>query len=86
MLRNPLTASHEETGEALSDFVEGELTGWRRWRVARHLATCEYCQAVYRSLLRTLDVLRDVGTIEPAPQPAFADAVVERIRREGSPP
>jgi anti-sigma factor RsiW len=85
MLRSPFTASHEETGESLSDFVEGELTGWRRWRVARHLARCEHCQAVYRSLLRTLEALRDAGGLQPPAQPAFADAVVERIRRESGP-
>jgi anti-sigma factor RsiW len=86
MLRNPFTASHEETGASLSDLVEGELQGWRRWRVVRHLAKCEHCQAVYRSLLRTLEALRDVGTVEPAPQPAVAEAVIDRVRREGSPP
>jgi predicted anti-sigma-YlaC factor YlaD len=86
MLRNPFMASHEETGEALSDLVEGELQGWRRWRVVRHLAKCERCQAVYRSLLRTLEALRDVASVEPAPQPALADAVIERIRGESPPP
>jgi anti-sigma factor RsiW len=86
MLRNPLTASCEETGDSMSDLVEGELRGWRRWRVVRHLARCEHCQAVYRSLLRTLYALRDVAAVEPAPQPAVADAVVERIRRESSRP
>ncbi len=84
MIRNPLAASCEETGEAMSDLIDGELRGWRRWRVLRHLATCERCQAVYRSLLRTLGVLREVGAIELAPQPALADAVVDRIRRESS--
>ena len=86
MLRNPFTATHEETGAALSDFVEGELQGWRRWRVARHLARCEYCRAVYQSLLRTLEALRDAAAVEPTPQPAVADAVLERIRREASQP
>jgi hypothetical protein len=40
---------------------------------------------VYRSLQRTLEALRDVGTVEPAPQPALADDVIERIRRESPP-
>jgi anti-sigma factor RsiW len=86
MLRNPFMASHDETGESLSDLVEGELRGWRRWRVVRHLAKCEHCQAVYRSLLRTLEALREVGAVESTPQPALADAVVERIRRDNVPP
>ncbi len=86
MVPNPFTASHEETGESLSELVEGDLKGWRRWRVVRHLARCEHCQAVYRSLLRTLDALREVGNVEPEPQPAVADAVIERIRREFPPP
>jgi anti-sigma factor RsiW len=85
MLWNPLTASHEETGESLSELVEGELKRWRRWRVVRHLARCEHCQAVYRSLLRTLEALREVGSVEPEPQPAVAEAVVERIRLESPP-
>jgi predicted anti-sigma-YlaC factor YlaD len=86
MLRNPFMASHEETGESLSALVEGELTGWRRWRVMRHLSKCEHCQAVYRSFVRALEALRDVATVEPAPQPALAEAVIERIRRESPPP
>jgi anti-sigma factor RsiW len=86
MLRNPFTASHEETGASLSDLVDGELRGWRRWRVLRHLAKCEHCQMVYRSLLRTLEALRDVGAAGPAPRPALADDVIERIRREPPPP
>lgn len=86
MFRNPFMASHEETGESLSDLVDGELQGWRRLRVLRHLRKCEHCQAVYRSLLRTLEALRDAGAVDPAPQPALVDDVLDRIRREPSRP
>jgi anti-sigma factor RsiW len=82
MLKNPFTASCHETGEQMSDYVEGELRGLARLRVARHLARCERCQAVYRSLLKTLEALRGLGSIEPPAQPALADAVVDRIRNE----
>jgi anti-sigma factor RsiW len=67
-----------ETGEHLSDYVDGELRGLRRLRVVRHLARCELCQAVLGSLIRTLEALRSLGQVEPAP--SVVPAVVARIR------
>lgn len=66
----------------MSAYADRELRGWRRLRVARHLASCERCRAVLESLLDTLERLRQLGRSEPPPRPAVADAVVARIRRE----
>jgi anti-sigma factor RsiW len=71
-----------ETGEHLSEHLDGELRGWRRLRVARHLARCELCQAVLRSLVRTLEAVRSLGQVEPAPAPSVVPAVMARIREE----
>jgi anti-sigma factor RsiW len=71
-----------ETGEHLSEHLEGELSGLRRLRVARHLARCELCQAVLRSLIRTLQELRSLAQVAPAPAPSVVPAVVARIREE----
>lgn len=72
--------SCHETGEHLSDHLDGELRGLRRLRVARHLARCELCQAVLRSLIRTLEELRSLGQVEPAAAPSVVPAVAARIR------
>jgi predicted anti-sigma-YlaC factor YlaD len=69
-----------ETGEHLSAHLDGELRGLRRLRIACHLARCELCQAVLRSLLRTLEELRSLGRTEFAPEPSVVPAVVARIR------
>jgi anti-sigma factor RsiW len=67
-----------ETGEHLSEYLDGELRGVRRRRVLRHLERCELCQAVLRSLTRTIDRLRALGDVAPAP--SVVPVVIERIR------
>jgi predicted anti-sigma-YlaC factor YlaD len=74
--------SCHETGEHLSEHLDGELRGLRRLRVTRHLARCELCRAVLRSLTRTLEELRSLGRVEPPPSPSVAPAVIARIREE----
>jgi anti-sigma factor RsiW len=69
-----------ETGEHLSEHLDGELRGLTRLRVARHLARCKLCQAVLRSLVRTIEELRSIGSVEPAPAPSIVPIVAERIR------
>ena len=76
------TASCEETGERLSEHLEGELRGVRGRRVLRHLARCEHCRAILASLARAVEHLRALGQVYPPPAPSLADAVVARIRRE----
>jgi anti-sigma factor RsiW len=80
-----INGSHAETGRALSAFAEGELTGYRRWRVARHLARCEKCAALYRSFQATLESLRRLGGEEPAPDPDLPERVLERLQDEQKP-
>lgn len=82
LVRHPLRATCEETSASLSDHLEGELRGFRRWRVLRHLATCERCQAVLRSLRETVENLRALGGNEPEADPSFADSVIDRIATE----
>jgi anti-sigma factor RsiW len=83
LLLKPWIASHRETRERLSDYVEGELNARTRARIRRHLARCDGCRALLESLTRTLDQLRSLGSVEQvAPEPATVDGVVERIRRD----
>jgi anti-sigma factor RsiW len=79
----PLNGSHEETARHMSAFAEGELAGYRGWRVSRHLARCAKCQAVYRSFLATLSALREVGREQPPPDEDFVARVAKRLA-EGS--
>jgi anti-sigma factor RsiW len=74
--------SHGETERHLSEYVEGEVRGFRRGRIVRHLARCEPCAAVFRSLQRTIELLRGLGQREPIPVESAAEAVVARIRRD----
>ena len=76
-----LHGSCAETREHLSDHLEGELAGIRRFRVLGHLARCERCRAVLASLARTVEQLRTLGRDEPETG-SVADAVIDRIRQE----
>lgn len=64
----------------MSEHAEGELHGYTRWRVSRHLAKCEMCRALYRSFLEALEGLRSLKRREPSPKPEIADSVIARIR------
>jgi hypothetical protein len=77
-----INGSHGETARHMSAYAEGELTGYRRWRVSRHLARCEMCQALYRSFLATLDSLRGLVREEPPADPDFPARVIERLRKD----
>jgi len=81
ILEHALHGSHEETASLMSAYVDGELRGYRRWRVMRHLARCAVCRAAYESVLATLDGLRALARHEPPARPELAVQVVERIRR-----
>jgi anti-sigma factor RsiW len=77
-----INGSHGETARHMSAYAEGELTGYRRWRVSRHLARCEMCQALYRSFHATLDSLRGLAREEPPADPSFPARVIERLRKD----
>jgi anti-sigma factor ChrR (cupin superfamily) len=75
-----LHGSHEETQRLMSEHAEGELRGYTRWRVARHLVKCERCGALWRSFLAALGHLRQLGQSGPEARPEIADSVLARIR------
>jgi anti-sigma factor RsiW len=80
----PWVATHRETRNRLSDYIDGELDARTRTRVMRHLARCERCRAMFESLTRALAHLRSVGGIGPgSAEPATVRAVIERIERDG---
>ena len=81
-LMDIMVGSCAETREQLSAHLEGELTGLRGLRVRLHLAGCDACSAVARSLRRTVERLHELEeTFAPEPAPSVARAVLERIRR-----
>jgi predicted anti-sigma-YlaC factor YlaD len=53
-----LHGSHDETQRLMSEHAEGELRGYTRWRVSRHLMKCDMCRALYQSFLEALGALR----------------------------
>jgi anti-sigma factor RsiW len=77
-----LNGSHRETARHMSAFADGQLGGYRGWRVARHLARCEKCQALYRSFLATLAAVRELGRADPRPDEEFVSRLTERLRKE----
>lgn len=81
-----LHGSHDETQRLMSAYAEGELRGYKGWRVSRHLAHCVMCRALYRSFLAALDDLRTLGRREPPARPEIADSVLRRIRESEEPP
>lgn len=84
MLDWAVTAGCDETQTRLSEHLEGELSRWRRFRVIRHLARCEGCQAVVRSLAAAVEQLQALGREPIPPSTSTADAVIGRIRREAA--
>ena len=81
-LMDMMVGSCEETREQLSAYLEGELTGPRRLRLRLHLAGCDACSAVARSLRQTVDRLHELEeSFAPEPAPSVAPAVLERIER-----
>jgi predicted anti-sigma-YlaC factor YlaD len=84
VVMRPWVASHEETQERLSAYLEGELEGREHRRVVRHLALCPICREVLRTLAQTLERLQSLARGDtPSAGPSVADAVVERIRDSG---
>lgn len=82
-LTSYLQASCHDTARLLSEYAEGELRGFRLWRVERHLAVCERCSAALRALRETIASLAALGRESELPaRPELADAVVARIRAE----
>ena len=81
-LMDMMVGSCEETRELLSAHVDDELTGFRRLRVRLHLAGCDACSAVARSLRQTVEHLHELqGSFAPDPAPSVAPAVLERIKQ-----
>ena len=81
-LMDMMVGSCAETREQLSAHLEGELTGLRGLRVRLHLAGCDACSAVARSLRKTVERLHELEeSFAPEPAPSVAPAVLERIRR-----
>jgi predicted anti-sigma-YlaC factor YlaD len=78
-----VTATHDETAAHLSDLLEGDLRGIRRFRVERHLRRCEGCRAVLSSLAATIERIRRLARDMPA-RPELADRVVGQLRTEGA--
>jgi anti-sigma factor RsiW len=77
-----LVGSCEETRELLSAHVEGDLRGLRRLRVRLHLAGCDLCSAVARSLRSTIERLHELeDAFVPNPAPSVAPSVLDRIQR-----
>ena len=83
-MMDAVVGSCEETQARLSDRMEGELRGLRRLRVSMHLLGCDRCRAVFRSLVRTVGHVHELGHQDFAPPPdgSVTESVVERIRRE----
>jgi anti-sigma factor RsiW len=64
----------------LSVYVDDELPPGEHRRVRRHVAECEECRSVERSLRALLGGLRGLAGRKPR---GIADSVVERVRDAG---
>ena len=83
VIERVLLGGCEPTGERLSDIADGQARGLRGWRARAHLARCEVCQAVYESLLQTIERLRALAEADRPPSSgSVAAVVVERVRNE----
>ena len=85
-LRRLLTGSHAQIEDRMSADLDGELRGLSRRRFHQHLAWCEGCSSMYECLRMTVQGLRSLSSAQPEPEPALADAVLERIHRDAPHP
>jgi hypothetical protein len=67
-----------EFNDRLSAYMDGELTGWRRWKVALHLRECAECGTLLRELEEVDRSLMAVVEETPAPE-YITPAVMHRI-------
>jgi len=79
-MRAFFNGSCDEAREHLSEHLEGELRGWQRFRIGRHIRRCDRCREVVQSLARAVDQLTSLRGTGPA-IPSVAAAVVERVGR-----
>lgn len=74
----------EETGALLSDYLDGRLAPWTRFRVWLHLLFCPSCAAIVSTLRimpQLLADLREMDALEAPPEAEAAlDAALARIR------
>jgi anti-sigma factor RsiW len=65
--------------EWISGLVDGELTGWQRWRVQRHVSRCAPCAAEYRHLVHVRKMLAQNPVTAPmSDSPEFFWSKVKR--------
>lgn len=85
-----ITHAHDrcrELLEQLSRFVDGDLSGPERRRLAAHLAKCPCCQAMADSLRQTVDTCRRArGSRLPADVRARARARITTLLATGHVP
>ena len=80
-LMDVMVGSCAHTRDLLSEQLDGELTGLRRLRVRLHLAGCDACSSVARSLQATVERLHDLReSFLPSQAPSVAPAVLERVQ------
>lgn len=58
----------DEVQRDLSDYLDGRVGFWRRLAIRMHVAMCDRCGPILRSLRRTVDLLRAMRD-EPAAAP-----------------
>lgn len=57
--------SCEQVKEQLSDAIDGQLPWWRLALVRVHVAMCDQCGPIARSLSRTVSLLGSLRDAEP---------------------
>lgn len=72
--------------ELLSALLDGELRGWQRWRVRRHLRACPECAADYQRLQQVRNLLHDHPIVHTMsdPEDVFWAKVKTEIQRRAS--
>lgn len=61
----------KQARSTFSVYLDGALTGGEMQRVARHLETCSGCEAEYRMLARTQELVRSLGPAKAPPDLAL---------------
>ncbi len=59
--------SHQDVRDRLTDLLDNALDATEEARLRRHLAACPECAAYYRTLRRTVELLRALPS-QPVPE------------------
>jgi hypothetical protein len=74
--------SCQEFVETASDYIEQDMSWWRRLQLKMHLLACRHCQQYLQQIKDTIRLVRKSGGVPPPVE--VEEALLGRFRRRVS--